>query len=156
MEGLLYGSVLRVMECARLHVRDVDFEQGQIIVRDGKGRRDRLTLLPEALRVSLRMQIERVRALHGRDLSVGFGAAHIHARGGRDAASARLEFEWQYLFPTARLLRDSESGLMGRHHVDPGTVERAIRQAARAAGVAKRVTCHTFRHSFATPAAFRL
>ena len=150
MVALLYGSGLRLTECLNLRLRDLGFEQGQIVVREGKGGRDRIVPLPEVLRPALQRQIERVTALHLRDLRAGFGAAHVPARDVRTPASLRTELGWQYLFPSSRLLPAPDSGLMGRAHVSPVTLERAIRRAARAAGIAKRVTCHTFRHSFAT------
>jgi integron integrase len=150
MAALLYGSGLRLTECLCLRVRDLDFDQGQIAVLDGKGARDRIVPLPEALRASLRQQVQRVQALHQRDLQAGFGAAHVAWRDIRTPATLRTEFGWQYLFPSSRLVPAPGSGLIGRAHVSPATLERAVRRAARSAGIAKRVTCHTFRHSFAT------
>ncbi|HEU5284109.1 MAG TPA: integron integrase [Burkholderiales bacterium] len=150
MAALLYGSGLRLSECLGLRIRDLDFEQGQIAVRDGKGARDRIVPLPQALRTSLRGQVERVQALHRRDLQAGFGAAHVTARDIGASATLRTEAGWQYLFPSSRLVPAPGSGLIGRAHVSPATLERAVRRAVRSAGIAKRVTCHTFRHSFAT------
>jgi site-specific recombinase XerD len=135
------------MECARLRVRDLDFEQLQITVRAGKGNLDRVTILPACLEEPLRRQVARVAALHRRDLQAGFGALAVP--GGRRADTAR-DFGWRYVFPSARLVQDPDSGLVQRTHRDPQSLQRAIRRAARAGKLAQPVSCHALRHAFAT------
>jgi integron integrase len=150
MVALLYGSGLRQMECLRLRIKDLDFANRCIVVRDGKGRRDRATLLPAKIEGALRMQVERVRGLHERDLINGFGAAEMDNPGSGVASDTVRALGWQYVFPASRLAADTGSGIVERAHFDPGTLNRAIRSAARAAGIGKPVSCHTFRHAFAT------
>lgn len=150
MASLLYGAGLRLMECVRLRVKDIEFERRQIVVRDGKGGRDRVTLLPESTRLVLEEQIERVREIHSQDLADGFGAVWLPHALARKYPSAPRELGWQYVFPSAKRSTDPRSGRRGRHHIDEQTLQRAVKQAVRAAGVSKPASCHTFRHSFAT------
>jgi integron integrase len=147
MLELLYGAGLRLMECVRLRIRDLDFERLQITVRSGKGDRDRVTVMPECLEVPLRNQVTRVAHLHRRDLEAGFGATAL--AGGRRPDTAR-DLGWQFLFPSARIVQDSGSGLVQRAHRDPQSLQRALRQAARRAKIAQSVSCHALRHAFAT------
>ena len=147
---LLYGSGLRLAEALSLRVKDLDLDRRQITVRSGKGDRDRVALLPLSLVGALAEQVERVRRLHGADLADGGGEARLpHAYSRKNPGAAR-QFGWQFLFPASRLSSDPKTGLIHRHHLDPSAVQRAVREAAQRAGIDRRVTCHTFRHSFAT------
>ena len=150
MAKLLYGSGLRLMECLRLRVKDIDFAERQIIVRDGKGGSDRVTMLPEALLEPLRDHLVRVAAAHHVDLSRGRGAVMLPGALDRKYTAASREWIWQFVFPSDRLSADPRSGPIRRHHLDPGGLQRAVGQAARQARIAKHVSCHTLRHSFAT------
>lgn len=150
MAQLLYGSGLRLMECARLRIKDVDFEYRTITVRDGKGEKDRITPLPESVIPQLNRQIERVRLLHQEDLSAGFGEVYLPYALETKYSGASRELIWQYLFPSSKRSLDPRTGKTRRHHMDTTGLQRAVKEAARRAGIKKRVTCHTFRHSFAT------
>jgi integron integrase len=150
MAQLLYGSGLRLMECVRLRIKDVDFEYKAITVRDGEGEKDRIVPLPETIIPALRLQIERVRLLHAEDLAAGYGEVYLPDALAIKFPNASRELGWQYLFPASRLAIDPRSGRKIRHHIDPSALQRAVRQAAQKAGFQKRVTCHTLRHSFAT------
>ncbi|MEJ5240068.1 MAG: integron integrase [Anaerolineales bacterium] len=150
MAQLLYGSGLRLMECVRLRIKDLDFEYRAITVRDGKGEKDRIVPLPEAVIPDLRRQIERVRLLHEEDLAAGYGEVYLPYALAEKYPNASRELIWQYLFPASRRSLDPRSGKERRHHIDPSALQRAVRQAAQKAGLQKRVTCHTLRHSFAT------
>ncbi|MBM3125913.1 MAG: integron integrase [Chloroflexi bacterium] len=189
MAQLLYGSGLRLMECIRLRVKDIDFDYKTITVRDGKGEKDRVTPLPDSLADSLKRQIERVRLQHLDDLAAGVGEVHLPNALDRKYAGAGREFIWQYLFPAPKLSTDPRTlpspreallarhpersgwskgtgtqgedfspstleagvrGIIRRHHIEPSSLQRAVKEAARKAGIQKRVTCHTLRHSFAT------
>ena len=150
MAGLLYGAGLRQIECLTLRVKDVDFAYRQILVRDGKGAKDRVTMLPEGLVQPLQAHLGKVRALHQRDRKEGFGEVFLPHALARKYPRAAREWGWQYLFPSALRSADPESGAVRRHHVHPDTLGRAVKRAARAAGIVKPVTCHTLRHSFAT------
>jgi integron integrase len=147
---LLYGAGLRLLECLRLRVKDVDFERRELTVRGGKGDKDRRTMLPEAAVESLRLQIERVRRLHQRDLARGFGTVELPWALERKLPGAAREFGWQYLFPATSMGTDPRSGVRRRHHLHESAVSRAISAAVRRTHITKRVTAHTFRHSFAT------
>ena len=150
MAGLLYGAGLRLMECVRLRVKDVDTHSRQLIVRDGKGGKDRRTVLPDNLLASLEAQIERVREVHRQDLAAGLGAVWLPHALARKYPSAPKETGWQYVFFASRHSVDPRSGATRRHHIDEKSLQRAVRQAVRDAGIEKPASCHTFRHSFAT------
>jgi integron integrase len=147
---LLYGSGLRLMECLRLRVKDVDFGFGQIQIHDGKGRKNRVTMLPERLMDPLRRQVERVKVLHKQDLQQGHGEVDLPFALARKYPNAPKQLAWQYLLPSPTRYRDPKTGREGRWHWYPRRVQRAVKSAVRAAGIAKHATCHTFRHSFAT------
>jgi integron integrase len=159
MTQLLYGSGLRLMECLRLRIKDIDFDYRTITVRDGKGEKDRIVPLPETVIPDLRRQVKCVRLLHEEDIASGYGNVHLpHALAIKYPNAAR-ELAWQYLFPASQLSRDprpssgdsgGEEGEISRHHLDPSSLQRAIKQAVSKAAIAKHVTAHTFRHSFAT------
>jgi len=148
--GLLYGSGLRIMECVRLRVKDIDFEQNQIMVRDGKRQKDRITMLPGRFRQRLLDHLKKVKELHDKDLSEGKGDVYIWPAIGRKYPRAAREWIWQYFFPSDRLSVDSESMKVRRHHVHENGVQRSVKDAALRIGLTKRVSCHTLRHSFAT------
>jgi len=147
---LLYGSGLRIMEAVRLRVKDLDLEGCEILVRDGKGAKDRVTMLPSSLVDALRAHLVLVRELHAQDLAAGLPGAYLPYALDRKYPNAPREWAWQYVFPSDRLSTDPRSGLRRRHHVDEQNVQRAMHQALRDAGVAKPATPHTLRHSFAT------
>ena len=147
---LLYGSGFRLAEALGLRVKDLDLDRRQITVRSGKGDRDRVALLPLSLVGPLAEQVDRVRRLHLADVAAGSGDARLpHAYAHKHPGAAR-HFGWQFLFPASRLSADPATGLIHRHHLDPSAVQRAVREATLQAGIERRVTCHTFRHSFAT------
>jgi integron integrase len=150
MAKLLYGCGLRLMECVRLRVKDIDFEQNHIIVRDGKGMKDRSTMLPEQLKPLLQERLEGVRIMHKQDLKNRLGDAYLPFALERKYPNAAKEWGWQYVFPSERISKDPRSGKMRRHHVSESTLQRAVQKAARKAELTKHVTPHTFRHSFAT------
>jgi integron integrase len=150
MAKLLYGSGLRLMECLRLRVKDIDFAQRAIVVRDGKGDQDRVTMLPDSLIAPLQEHLQYVKRLHEEDLTKGHGAVYLPYALERKYPNANREWIWQYAFPSGRLSVDPRSGVVRRHHLDESGLQRAIRQAARATGISKPVSPHTFRHSFAT------
>jgi integron integrase len=150
MASLLYGAGLRLMECLRLRVKDVEFVRKEILVRDGKGFKDRVTTLPAALVAPLREHLERVRELHRQDLAAGYGAVFLPYALERKYPGAARDWGWQYVFPSAKLSVDPRSDAPRRHHVQDQALQRAVRQAARDADLAKPATPHTLRHSFAT------
>ncbi len=147
---LLYGSGMRVMEGARLRVKDIDFERCELIVREGKGNKDRVTMLPQSLVVPLQQHLVRVQALHTQELAEGLGDVYLPFALARKYPAGGREWHWQYVFPAAKRSIDPRSGIERRHHVSDQAVQRAVRQAARTAGLNKPVTPHTLRHSFAT------
>ena len=150
MAKLLYGSGLRITECLRLRVKDLDFGNHQLIVRDGKGEKDRATILPGSLYQDLQAHLQIVKAIHQRDIKEGFGETFLPYALERKYPNALKEFSWQYVFPASVRSVDPLSKRTKRHHLDATVLQRAIRQAAQLAGINKPVTPHTFRHSFAT------
>ena len=150
MVRLLYGTGMRLMECVRLRVKDVVLEQNQIVVRDGKGFKDRVTVLPLSLKPELARHLERVKLLHQQDLAAGYGEVYLPYALASKYPGAPREWGWQYVFPAARLSRDPRSGQLRRHHASETSVQRAVKDAARTAGLSRPSSCHTLRHSFAT------
>ena len=150
MAQILYGSGLRLMECLRLRIKDVDFDNHQIIVRDGKGGDDRLTMLPDSLVPSLRRHILQVQATHQQDLAKGFGTVYLPYALEKKYPNAHRDWLWQYLFPAPNLSQDPRTGITQRHHIHETALQKAVKEASRAAKIQKRVSPHTFRHSFAT------
>jgi len=148
--SLLYGAGLRVMECLRLRVKDVDLEYRQILVRDGKGDKDRVTMLPDKLIEPLRAHLERARGLHARDLREGYGEVNMPYALARKYPRAGREWASQFVFPSQHRSADPEDGVVRRHHLYESVPQSAVKEAVRAAGIAKHVSCHTLRHSFAT------
>ena len=148
--ALLYGSGMRIMEGVRLRVKDVEFARGEIVVRDGKGAKDRVTMLPRNLASRLRAHLGEVRELHARDLRAGLGATWLPNALQRKYPGAACDWGWQYVFPSRNVSRDPRSGVVRRHHVSDQAFQRAMRQAVRDAGIVKLATPHTLRHSFAT------
>jgi integron integrase len=150
MAALLYGTGMRLMECMRLRVKDVDFDRQEIVVRGGKGGKDRRVPLPRRLREPLAQAIERVRVVHARDLAAGLGGVWLPHALERKYPNADRELGWQYLFPAKSPSVDPRTGAWRRHHVDEAVLQRAVKSARTRAGIAKPATCHTLRHSFAT------
>ena len=150
MIGLLYGAGLRQIECLALRVKDVDFAYRRIVVRDGKGGKDRVTVLPENLVQPLQEHLGRVRALHRRDLDEGYGEVSLPHALARKYPRAPREWGWQFVFPSAHRSVDPQTGVIRRHHVHPDTLSRIVKRAARRASIVKPVSCHALRHSFAT------
>lgn len=147
---LLYGAGLRLMELARLRVKDIDFDMNTIYVRSGKGDKDRSTVLPAAVKELLREHLERVKALHEQDIAAGHGAVYLPDALDRKYPNAPKEWAWQYAFPSSALSVEPRSGIVRRHHVSDTTIQTAIKNAVRKAGIAKHASVHTLRHSFAT------
>lgn len=147
---LLYGSGLRLMEALTLRIKDVDFGRRELRLRRAKGAKDRVTMLPEAVILHLRRHLEEVRALHQRDLTSGGGAVELPGALFVKAPSLARDWAWQWVFPARTRYRDKVTGERRRHHQDPSVIQRAVQSAVRRSGLAKRATCHTFRHSFAT------
>ncbi len=150
MARLLYGSGLRLMECVQLRVKDLDFAQHQVIVRDGKGMVDRMTMLPDSLRAPLQEHLARVKRLHESDLARGYGSVSLPFALDRKYPNASREWIWQYVFPSSRLAKDPTTQVVRRWYMSPSTLQREVRRAARLAGITKPVGCHIFRHCFAT------
>lgn len=150
MAKLLYGGGLRLMECIRLRIKDLDFDQNLIYVRSGKGGKDRTTLFPAAIQKKMDVQIKMVKALHDGDLENGFGEVYLPESLARKYSGAAREYRWQYVFPAKKISTDPRSGKKQRHHVMESGLQKAIKTAVNRAGITKRVTTHTFRHSFAT------
>lgn len=148
--ALLYGTGMRLSECLSLRVQDLDFGANQIVVRDGKGGKDRVTMLPEALKGPLKDQLRRAEVVHKRDLAAGWGRVVLPEALARKYPNAAAEWRWQWVFPQQRRWTNRTTGEQGRHHVHETLVQRAVREAVRVSGVQKHVTCHTFRHTFAT------
>lgn len=150
MARLLYGSGLRLMECVRLRVKDIDVPQRQLLVRSGKGEKDRVTPLPGSLITPLQEHLARVQLTHAQDLREGYGEVYLPYALARKYPNANREWLWQYVFPAEHRSLDPSSGGVRRHHLDESGLQKAVRRAAQVAQVPKHVTCHTFRHSFAT------
>jgi len=148
--SVLYGAGLRLGECLRLRVKDLNPARNEIVVRDGKGGKDRVTVLPERLTAPVGRQVNRVRDLHRRDVRAGAGWAALPDAYGRKAPRAGRELAWQHLFPSNKIVRDPRTGRRGRGHLHPSAMQRAVRAAVEEAAIPKRASCHTFRHSFAT------
>ena len=148
--SLMYGTGVRLLECLRLRVKDVDFLRYEITVRQGKGGKDRRTMLPERLHDPLTRQLEETKRVRERDLAGGFGAVWLPDALARKYPSAPTEWRWQYIFPATKRSADPRSGIERRHHLHESAVQRAVRAAVRRSGIEKRATCHTLRHSFAT------
>lgn len=150
MASLLYGSGLRLLECAELRVKDVDLDRGELTIRDPKGGRDRVTVLPAGLTEPLRAHLAEVRAQHEADVRLGRGAVALPGALGRKYPGAAWEWGWQWVFPATRWYTDPATGEARRHHLHESVVQRAVKDAVREAGIARPATCHSFRHSFAT------
>jgi len=150
MAGLLYGCGLRLMECIRLRVLDVDFDYHQILVRDGKGKKDRVVPIPVLLMDKLREQISKVEATHREDLADGFGSVYLPLALSKKYPNAEKEFKWQYVFPSTKISKDPRSTIYRRHHIHERGLQGYVKKAADMAGITKKVNCHTLRHSFAT------
>jgi integron integrase len=150
MASILYGGGLRLMECCELRVKDLDFSRNQLVVRQGKGRKDRATMLPEFLQPSLQRHLEVVRRQHARDLEEGAGWAPLPKSLDRKYPNAGQRWGWQWVFPGRRVFQDRVTGRYRRHHLHQTVLQQAVRKAVEQLGLTKHVTCHTFRHSFAT------
>jgi integron integrase len=150
MAGLMYGGGLRLMECVRLRVKDIDFAQHQIMVRDGKGQKDRVTMLPERFAALLQEHLARVRTVYDQDLAQGMAGVYIWPALERKYPNAGKEWIWQYVFPAKTLSVDPRSGKVRRHHINENLIQKAVKEAAAEAAINKLVSCHTLRHSFAT------
>jgi len=150
MVRLLYGTGMRLMECVRLRIKDMLFQENQLVIRNGKGFKDRITMMPASLKAELNHHLERVRMLHEQDLAGGYGETWLPFALSRKYPQAAKEWTWQYAFPAARLSRDPRSGKTRRHHVSETGLQRAVKDAVRLAGITKPASCHTLRHSFAT------
>ena len=147
---LLYGSGMRLLECFRLRVKDLDFGMNQVTIRQGKGGRDRLTMLPHTVTDPLQKLLVQVRVLHRQDVDEGYGSVVLPYALDRKYPHAGHQWGWQFVFPSRKRSRDPRTGVVARHHLSPSTMQRAVRQAVERTGIAKPATCHTFRHSFAT------
>ncbi len=150
MANLLYGAGLRLMECVRLRVKDVDFAYHQITVRDGKGAQDRVTMLPQSVEAALQRHLTKVKVLHEEDLLEGYGEVYLPYAFARKDPEAGKAWVWQYVFPAAKRSLDPRAGIVRRHHVSETVLQKAVKDAIQRAGIQKRGSCHTLRHSFAT------
>jgi integron integrase len=150
MARLMYGAGLRLMECLRLRVQDIDFSKNEILVRDGKGAKDRVTMLPESVKTHLQKHLKNVKKIHEKDLSDGWGRVLMPMALDRKYPNAPMEWPWQWVFPQQKRWKNVKTGEQGRHHVHETILQRAVKEAYRKAGIVKRIGCHTFRHSFAT------
>jgi len=150
MASLMYGSGLRLMECLRLRVLDLEFTRGEIVVRDGKGGKDRVTMLPRTLTTAVESQLTTARAAHQRDLADGWGRVVLPDALARKYRDAPADWRWQWVFPQQRRWKNLQTGEQGRHHVHESIIQRAMKEAVGRAGIVKHASCHTLRHSFAT------
>ncbi|MBN8724894.1 MAG: integron integrase [Acidobacteria bacterium] len=150
MASLLYGSGLRLMECIRLRVKDIDFDSNYVLVREGKGEKDRITILPEKLKEPLKRHLVKVKLLHEDDLEAGFGQVYLPYALERKYPNASKEWCWQYVFPSIRLSIDPRSGKKRRHHICEKVLQKSVKEAIKKSEIAKNGSCHTLRHSFAT------
>jgi integron integrase len=150
MARLLYGSGLRLMECIRLRVQDLDLERSMLYVRSGKGGKDRVTVLPKSVQADLQIHVDKVKCLHDEDLLHGYGEVYLPVALERKYRNAAREFRWQYVFPSKKLSKDPRTDTLRRHHVLESGLQKAVKTAADRAGIMKRISCHTFRHCFAT------
>jgi integron integrase len=150
MAQMLYGSGLRLMECIRLRIQDLDIERGKIYLRGAKGGKDRVSIIASFVQEKLQKQLQRVKQLHDEDLAQGYGNVFIPEALARKYPSAEKEFRWQYVFPAKKRSRDPRTGIVRRHHILESGLQKAVKKAVDRAGITKRVSCHTFRHSFAT------
>jgi integron integrase len=150
MASLMYGAGLRLMECLRLRVQDIDFARNEIHVRDGKGAKDRITMLPESLKAALKDHLKRVKAIHDRDVADGWGRVQMPSALDRKCPNAPKDWRRQWVFPQENRWTNTQTKEQGRHHIDESLIQKAVRDALAKAGLTKRATCHTFRHSFAT------
>lgn len=150
MASLLYGSGLRLSECLRLRVQDLDLSRCEVVVRNGKGMKDRVTILPESLRIPLEQQLFSVRRIHELDIADGWGRVQLPDALNRKYPGASAEWRWQWVFPQQKRWVESRTGAEGRHHIHETILQRAVKEAVDKAGVVKRASCHTLRHSFAT------
>lgn len=147
---LMYGTGLRIMECLSLRVQDLDFDRSEILVRNGKGAKDRVTMFPEALKAPILEHMNHIKAIHELDKLEGWGKVWLPGAIDRKYINASSDWLWQWVFPQDRRWKNPETGLEGRHHMDESIIQRAVHEAVLKAGINKRATCHTFRHSFAT------
>ena len=150
MASMMYGAGLRLMECLRLRVKDIDFARNEMSVRDSKGAKDRITMLPASLKAPLQAHLEKVKAIHGRDLADGWGRVLMPDALDRKYPNAPADWRWQWVFPQEKRWKNPATREEGRHHIDESIVQKAVKEAVAKAGLTKRTTCHTFRHSFAT------
>ena len=150
MAKMLYGSGLRLIECIRLRVKDIDFAMNQLMVRDGKGKIDRITVLPESIKKEIQLHLAYVKKIHQDDLSRGYGSVYLPYALSRKYPGAERRWGWQYVFPSKSLSKDPRTGAVRRHHVHENSLQKAVKKAVRLTGINKPVSCHTFRHSFAT------
>ena len=150
MISLMYGTGLRLMECLRLRIQDIDFSRNEITIRDGKGAKDRMTMLPESLKPLLKDHLQRVKSIHEKDVVEGWGKVQLPDALARKYPNAPIDWRWQWVFPQEKRWKNMKTGEEGRHHTDESLVQKAVKEAVVKAGLVKRATCHTFRHSFAT------